>query len=158
MGKEVSYYSFADNDYLYLKANIEDDRVSNSMCSSAQNICERYLKAVVEEKAIEQEDTDIMRTHSLKRLRQFIIENIPDFECDWKTVVAADGYYFTARYPGEDAFFVNKDDVKECWEAVLETKRATDRFLEAQKEQEKVQESSEMMESHKKSIHSKMSR
>lgn len=130
MGKEVTYYNFAENDYWFLKANVEEKRVSNAMCASAQNTCERYLKEVILDKANQLGDTDIMKTHSLKKIRKFIEMNLPDFKCDWKAVVLADGYYFSARYPGDDSYFVDESDVETCWNAVQETKRATDRYLE----------------------------
>lgn len=75
------------------------------MCSSAQNICERYLKEVISRKASELNDTDIMKTHSLKKIKKFIEANIPEFECEWRDVILADGYYFSARYPGEDSYY-----------------------------------------------------
>lgn len=130
MEKEVTYYNFAEEDYLFLKANVEEKRVSNAMCSTAQNICERYLKEVVKDKANMLENTEIMKTHSLKKLRKFVQSNIPEFECDWKEVLLADGYYFSARYPGDDSYFVDSEDVAICWKAVQETKRATDMYLQ----------------------------
>lgn len=135
MGKEVTYYNFAENDYWFLKANVEEKRVSNAMCSSAQNTCERYLKEVILEKANQLGDTDIMKTHSLKKIRKFIEANLPEFQCDWTAVVLADGYYFSARYPGEDSYFVDESDVEICWKAVQEVKHATDRYLEQRKQQ-----------------------
>lgn len=139
MEEKVTYYGFADNDYQFLKANVEEGRVSNAMCSMAQNTCERYLKALIEEIATLQHDTEIMKTHSLKRLKSFIQKNIPDFSCDWKTVVQADGYYFSARYPGDDSYYVTKSDVDDCWEAVKETKYAVDKYRESHV-QEKVKQ------------------
>lgn len=35
MEKEINYYSFAEDDYLFLKENVEDGRVSNAMTSIA---------------------------------------------------------------------------------------------------------------------------
>lgn len=129
MEKAVNYYNFAENDYCYLKANVEEGRISNAMCSSAQNICERYLKSAIEKSANEMMNTEVMKTHSLKKIKRFIESFVPEFQCDWKTVIQADGYYFSARYPGDDSFFVGEDDVSACWDAVEETKRATDLYL-----------------------------
>lgn len=140
MGKEVTYYNFAEDDYWFLKANVEEKRVSNAMCASAQNICERYLKEVILDKANQLGDTDIMKTHSLKKIRKFIKTNIPDFQCDWTSVVLADGYYFSARYPGEDSYFVDETDVETCWIAVQEAKRATDCYLQQRVEREHTEE------------------
>lgn len=151
MEKKINYYNFADNDYEFLRDNYKEGRVSNIMCVSAQNICERYFKSVIEERANELGDTDIMKTHSLKRLQRFMEKNIPDFQCDFRTVVQADGYYFSARYPGEDSFFVEKEDVEDCWRAVVEAKKATDRYNECNrnKDLQKNDNAIECMEEHK---------
>lgn len=158
MGKEVTYYNFAENDYLYLKANVEEKRVSNAMCSSAQNICERYLKEVIKDKADELNDTNIMKTHSLKKIRKFVEANIPEYECDWTTIVLADGYYFSARYPGEDSYFVDESDVEICWRSVQETKRATDRYLARQEREKEEPESVMNLEVHKENLRKHMKR
>lgn len=160
MEKRVTYYNFAENDYLYLKANIEDKRVSNAMCSSAQDICERYLKEIIQDKADELNDTEIMKTHSIRNLRRFMSRNLPEFECNWKKVIQVDGYCFSARYPGEDSCFVDEVDVKLCWEAVVETKNAVDKFrLMREKFHEKNASTPfENMEMHKIKLQRKMGR
>lgn len=128
--EKVNYFTMAENDYLFLKFDYEQGRVGNIMCSTAQSICERYLKHVIDLNNRDQEDiTDVMKTHSIKRLQKFIQHNIPDFTCNWSVVLQANGYYFSARYPGEDSFIVDKDDVQEAWESVEETRAATLKYL-----------------------------
>ena len=133
MREEVNYYNFADNDYWFLKVNIERKQVSNAMTSIAQNICERYLKHVIDVDCKNRECTEILKTHSLKRILRFMEENLPEFRIDKEKVIPADGYYFSARYPGDDAFFVDEEDVQICWEAVEETKDAVDKYLGLEK-------------------------
>lgn len=79
MEKIVNYYTFAEDDYMFLKANMEED--------------------------------------------------LQDFQIEKRKVILADGYYFSAIYPGNEAFFANEEDVQICWEAVQETKKAVDRYL-----------------------------
>ena len=130
MEKNVNYYTFAENDYLFLKANMEEKRVSNAMTSIAQNICERYLKHLIEKYCVETDCTNVLKTHSLKKILRFMEENIPDFQIKKEKVILADGYYFSARYPGDESFFANKEDVRICWDAVEETKKAVDNYLQ----------------------------
>ena len=118
MGKTISYFDLAENDYQFLLQDYRSGRVGNILCSSAQNICERYLKYVIDTECTAVDTTNVLHLHSLKALRNFMKINIPDFKCDWSKVMQADGYYFSTRYPGDDAFMVTKDDVNECWEAV----------------------------------------
>lgn len=94
MEKEINYYTFAENDYLFLKANIEENRIGNAMTSISQNVCERYLKHIITIYCIESDCTPILKTHSLKKILRFMEETIKDFRIDKKKVILADGYYF----------------------------------------------------------------
>lgn len=129
MESKITYYDFAENDYLYLKQSVESGHIFNSMCSTAQNCIEKYLKHVVEPYAIKQNNTSIMRVHDLTPLRSFIRQNLPEFSADWGKIMIANGYYFSARYPGDNAFFVSKQDVEDCFLALTETKKAVDKYL-----------------------------
>lgn len=133
MEKQVNYYSFAEDDYLFLKANINEKRVSNAMASLAQNICERYLKHIIEQYCTAIDCTDVLKTHSLKKILRFLEEQLPDFKIKKRIVVLADGYYFSARYPGDESFFANEEDIDICWEAVQETKKSVDIYLKSHK-------------------------
>lgn len=133
MEKPVNYYTFAEDDYQFLKANVEDKRISNAMTSIAQNICERYLKHLIEAYCVEIDCTTILKTHSLKKLLRFLEDNLPSFQINKEKVVLADGYYFSARYPGDESFFANEEDVRICWDAVIETKQSVDKYLQDNK-------------------------
>lgn len=128
MGK-ISYFDMAENDYQFLKKDYDEGRVGNVMCSIAQCICERYLKQIIISNVQTGNPTDVLKSHSLKALKNYIVNNIPDFSCDWKTVMQANGYYFSARYPGDDSFMVERDDVQEAWESVEEVRNATINYL-----------------------------
>lgn len=129
MAKNVTYFDMAENDYLFLSKTYEDGCVSNAMCYISQNICERYLKHVIDISGAEEDITSILRTHSLKILKKYIVNNIAQFSCDWNVILQADGFYYSARYPGEESFIVDEDDVRECWEAVEETRNATITYM-----------------------------
>lgn len=135
MGANLSYFDLAENDYQFLKYDRDAGRVGNIMCSSAQNICERYLKHVIDTYVQDSDVTKVLQTHSLRVLRRFIREHLPEFQIRWNTVLQADGYYFSTRYPGSEAFLVDREDVDECWEAVEETRDAVIRYIEAEKDE-----------------------
>lgn len=135
MGANLSYFDLAENDYQFLKYDRDAGRVGNIMCSSAQNICERYLKHVIDTYVQDSDATKVLQTHSLRVLRRFIREHLPEFQIRWNTVLQADGYYFSTRYPGSEAFLVDREDVDECWEAVEETRDAVIRYIEAEKDE-----------------------
>lgn len=126
--EEINYYSLAEDDYLFLKYNYEHNIIRNAMTSLSQNICERYLKHIINEYC-DQSVTDVLRTHSLRKILNFIQKNIPDFDCNYAVIINADGYYFSTRYLSDDSFFVNERDVEACWEAVCETKKSVDKYI-----------------------------
>lgn len=101
----ITYFTRAENDYLFIKDDYENGKVGEVMCYVMQNICERYLKHVVDN-YYHGDTGGVMRAYSIRVLRDFIRKSIPDLECDWSTALKADGYYFSARYPGDDAILV----------------------------------------------------
>lgn len=48
MEKKLSYFDLAEEDYQFLLYDKKGGRVGNIMCSAAQNICERYLKHIID--------------------------------------------------------------------------------------------------------------
>lgn len=84
MGKErITYFTRAENDYLFIKDDYENGKVGEIMCYVMQN----------------------------------------------DTALKADGYYFSARYPGDDAILVDRDDVNACWAATNTVRDAVCRYI-----------------------------
>ena len=133
MAKNVTYFDMAENDYKFLYDDYERGRVGNVMCYAAQNICERYFKHIIDVYCTHINTTEVLKTHSIKIIKKFITNEIPNFQCDWRKILSVDGYYFSARYPGEESFIVDKDDVEECWEAVEETRNAVINYMNTDK-------------------------
>lgn len=65
MGKRMNYFDYAENDYFFYRANYEEHRIGNAMCSSAQGICERYLKHLVDIYCTDEDTTSVLRTSFL---------------------------------------------------------------------------------------------
>lgn len=114
----------AENDYLFLKEDYERGRYGNVMCYCAQNICERYLKHIIDVYVHDVDTSGVLRTHNIKNLRRFMRENLSDFMANWSLIVQVDGYYYSARYPGSEASITDLDDTEDCWQAVVETRTA----------------------------------
>ncbi len=133
----ITYYTRAENDYLFIKDNYLNGKVSDVMCYVMQSICERYLKHIIDV-YYKGETGNVMRTHTIRVLRDFICANISDFACNWKIALKADGYYFSARYPGDDAFMVDADDVESCWEATNEVRSAVQEYMRTKVEKTNI--------------------
>lgn len=71
MDKELkTYYDFADNDYNFFLAAYKQGLVGNAMGAMAQEICEKYLKHIIDKYIIpdnlpdNSKKTEILRTHN----------------------------------------------------------------------------------------------
>ena len=124
-----TYYNFALNDYIFLQESVESGLVYNGMCSMAQNCAERFLKHIIEPFATIQNNTTIMRANDLTTLKSFITANLSEFTGEWGKIMLCNGYYFSARYPGNNAIFAKEQDVKDCWLAVTAAKIAVEQYM-----------------------------
>lgn len=122
----TSYLDFAENDYKYFMTSYEHGIVANAMAADAQEICEKYMKHVIDkyfkpETEEEQTEYDIhMRTHNLNKLMRFLDQRMGlnfDREVKAETQII-NGYYFTERYPGDESIEVMKEDMDMCADAV----------------------------------------
>lgn len=124
--KLETYFDFAENDYMHFKFCYNAHLVSNQMGAIAQGICEKYLKHIIEKYAAADtaecydEKEKILRTHNLGKLLRYMQYHVPDFQIDGKKLKIIDGFYFTARYPGEESICINEDDIEDCNLAVEE--------------------------------------
>lgn len=122
----TSYLDFAENDYKYFMTSYEHGIVANAMAADAQEICEKYMKHVIDkyfEPETEEEQTEYdihMRTHNLNKLMRFLDQRMGlKFDREVKAEMQIiNGYYFTARYPGDESIEVTKEDLDMCAEAV----------------------------------------
>lgn len=130
-----TYFDFAENDYILFKKNYELSLFSNGSGAIAQNICERYLKHIIDTyadrstKEKENEVLAILRTHSLRTLLNFIKRKFKDFSIDDSAVKSIDGFYFSTRYPGGDSVILTKDDFDECMIAVNACRNSVISFM-----------------------------
>ena len=131
MEKGIDYYTYANDDYHYLEDCINAGIFRSSMASIAQNTCERYLKSIIADFTLVEENSRVMRTHSLKTLLNYVLENLPDFKIDYAIMLQADGLYITSWYPGKHLALANKETILLAFESVKETKRAVDDYLHA---------------------------
>ncbi|WP_148410964.1 HEPN domain-containing protein [Murimonas intestini] len=134
-----TYYDFADNTYHFLINAYEQDFVANAMGAMAQEVCEKYLKHLIEEYIVPKDlqensqKTEILRTHNLSKLSKYINNYLPEVKLNRQALNLVNGLYFTTRYPGDESIVVEKEDLKEYIEVVKECKRTIDEFIEKQK-------------------------
>lgn len=120
------YYDFAENDYNLFVEIYKTGLVANLLGATAQGICEKYLKHLINEyyiptSVVERADKqDIMRTHSLNKLMRFTKQKLDlhlpdDVSSEMRGI---DGFYFSTRYPGCDSVELDKSDIEHCYLAI----------------------------------------
>lgn len=125
MGLET-YKDFAENDYQYYTDSVKAGFVANMMGAIAQGICEKYMKHLIDEyyepqNEIQQNKLDqIMITHSLPKLMKFLRDEMDiEFSRSTRTKMnVINGFYFSARYPGDNSIILDSDDISDCTAAV----------------------------------------
>ena len=133
--KLETYYDFAENDYNFFKAAYKNGLIGNSMGAMAQEICEKYMKHIVDTYitvdsiVANAEKKEALKTHNLNKLYKYINQHIKDIELDRNAINTVNGLYFTTRYPGDDSFVVDENDLKCYVEAVDMCKEAIDRYI-----------------------------
>ena len=131
-----TYYDFAENDYAFLKAAFAGGLMANSMGAMAQNVCERYIKHLINEYVnVTPENrhdvTEVLSTHNLNKLVTFWNGNsqykISDETIDEMRDI--NGYYFSTKYPGDDAETLTGEDIRDCIEAIDACKANVDEIM-----------------------------
>lgn len=121
-----TYFDFAENEYQYFSASCRRNDVANIMGAIAQGICEKYMKHLIDQfdhptdaEALENQKI-IIHDHNLTRILRYIKENMGvkfDYEAVQK-MRAINGYYLSARYPGDFTPDLTSEDIRDCLAAV----------------------------------------
>lgn len=126
--KQNSYYAIACNDIAYLEA-VGDTGYYNQPAAICQQVVEKLLKSVIERLYIEDNITDILRSHSLKTLGRALTSVLPTVDISIKDLAYLTNYYFDTRYPGPDYHIVSKEDFDECKRIMYDVKEEVDKVL-----------------------------
>lgn len=127
MEDRLTYFNYAEADRDALQKIYQAGMKENFMAGLAQNICERYMKHLIEKYVGPEnredllEKQDIMHTHSLNRLMRYLITQLPEFQLagnEKMLIRSVDGFYFSTRYPGNDSFLAREEEIDLCMQAV----------------------------------------
>ena len=129
MGEKLTYYDFAEDDFQYFFGSYKANLKHNTMCAMAQNSIEKYLKYIIEKYITNKDCSYILKSHSLLKLIRFIQENLNDFDINSNKIKLCDGYYFSARYPGEDSCMVKEEDIEICKDVLIYCKQFIDEYI-----------------------------
>lgn len=109
MQKQLSYWDFGYDEYMYMAVAYTKGIRSNAMVAQAQHIVEYMLKELLSRRLLN--NLQCMQTHNLRQLYDAVIEAGVDIKCVRGAIMLLNNFYTHTRYPGRDAFMAAPEDI-----------------------------------------------
>lgn len=117
-----SYLAIAENDLAYLEAVLgTGNQFYNQLAVQCQQVAEKYLKGYLDKILVDEDITDLLRKHNMKRIAAKLNEICPDLKLDTIGLAYLTDFYFDARYPGDDFYTVPKEEFDKCAAIMYDT-------------------------------------
>lgn len=117
-----SYIDIAQNDLEYLESVVESGSTFyNQMAVQCQQVAEKYLKGYLDKLFVDEDVSDLLRKHNMKKIASMLNEIRPDLKLDTIGLAYLTDFYFDARYPGDDFYTVTKEEFEKCLSIMYDT-------------------------------------
>ncbi len=117
-----SYLSIGQNDLAYLEAVLKTGSTFyNQLAVQCQQVAEKFLKGYLERLMLEEDASDLLRKHNMKRMAAKLNQLRPELQLDTVGLAYLTDFYFDARYPGDDFFEVTREELEKCLDIMYDT-------------------------------------
>lgn len=117
-----SYLDIAENDLEYLESVLKTGiRFYNQLAVQCQQVAEKYLKGYLDRLLTDEDVSDLLRKHNMKRIASRLNELYPDLGLDTIGLAYLTDFYFDARYPGDDFSVVTEQEFQKCLSIMYDT-------------------------------------
>ncbi|MBS6195758.1 MAG: HEPN domain-containing protein [Clostridiales bacterium] len=117
-----TYLDIAENDLQYLEFVLRmKSNYYNQLAVQCQQVTEKFLKGYLDKIIIDEDVSDLLRKHNMKRIASKLNEVSPELKLDIIGLAFLTDFYFDARYPGDDFYNVTESDFKKCLEIMYDT-------------------------------------
>ncbi len=117
-----SYLSIGQNDLEYLEAVLKTGSTFyNQLAVQCQQVAEKFLKGYLERLMLEEDASDLLRKHNMKRMAAKLNQLRPELQLDTVGLAYLTDFYFDARYPGDDFFEVTREELEKCLDIMYDT-------------------------------------
>lgn len=117
-----NYLDIAENDLAYLESVLQNDSTFyNQLAVQCQQVAEKFLKGYLDKLCVEEDVSDLLRKHNMKRIASKLNALYPALDLDTIGLAYLTDFYFDARYPGDDFYTVTKDDFNKCKAIMYDT-------------------------------------
>lgn len=86
-----------------------------------QQVAEKFLKGYLDRLILEEDITDLLRKHNMKKIASKLNERKPELKLDTVGLAYLTDFYFDARYPGDDFYTVTKEEFEKCLSIMYDT-------------------------------------
>ncbi len=117
-----NYLDIAENDLQYLEAVLKTGNTFyNQLAVQCQQVAEKFLKGYLDRTLLEEDVSDLLRKHNMKRIAAKLNEIKPELKLDTIGLAYLTDFYFDARYPGDDFYTVSKEEFEKCLAIMYDT-------------------------------------
>lgn len=117
-----TYLDIAKNDLEYLETVLKTGNTYyNQLAVQCQQVTEKYLKGYLDKLFTDEDVSDLLRKHNMKRIASKLNEMKPELDLDTIGLAFLTDFFFDARYPGDDFYTVTESDFKKCLSIMYDT-------------------------------------
>ncbi len=117
-----TYLDIAKNDLQYLETVLKTGNTFyNQLAVQCQQVAEKYLKGYLDRLLLEEDCSDLLRRHNMKKMAVKLNEMCPGLQLDTMGLAYLTDFYFDARYPGDDFYTVTKEEFEKCLSVMYDT-------------------------------------
>lgn len=117
-----NYLDIAENDLQYLESVLAvGNTFYNQLAVQCQQVAEKYLKGYLDKFLVDEDVTDLLRKHNMKKIASKLNAVKTGLELDTIGLAYLTDFYYDARYPGDDFYNVTKEDFDKCLSVMYDT-------------------------------------
>ena len=117
-----TYLDIAENDLEYLEAVLKTGNTFyNQLAVQCQQVAEKFLKGYLDKMVLDENVTDLLRKHNMKKIASKLNEIKPELNLDTVGLAYLTDFYFDACYPGDDFYMVSKEEFEKCLAIMYDT-------------------------------------
>lgn len=117
-----SYLDIAQNDLEYLESVLQTGSTFyNQLAVQCQQVAEKYLKGYLDKWMVDEDVSDLLRKHNMKKIAAMLNEKEPRLQLDTIGLAYLTDFYYDARYPGDDFYTVSKEEFEKCLSIMYDT-------------------------------------
>lgn len=91
------------------------------MSVQCQQVAEKFLKGYVDRLFLNEDVSDLLRKHNMKKIAAKLNQLDPDLNLDTIGLAYLTDFYYDARYPGDDFYTVTKEEFDKCLSIMYDT-------------------------------------